>query len=168
MTVDPRSLRPLLREEARRVLLTFLDDHEEAPTAIGFILTLYNVTPQLDLCAHLGPLSDDEEERWNSGDYDFPAGLTGERYELGATFYTRLAELHTLARNEDHHGPIYRGLIELCALVLFDLRDEGLIPRGIDLNLSEVGDSWERVAERHATMERDCVPDGGEPYAGPP
>ena len=151
MTIDP-TLRSLLRDEARRVLQRFLDAHEEAPTALGFVFELYNATPAFELCAHLGPLADDEEERWNSGDYDFPAGLSGVRHELGPSFYARFSELHAQAQEEPHHGPVYQGLLELCVQVLRDLRAEGIVPSAIDLNVSEVGDPADVVAKRHAAI----------------
>jgi hypothetical protein len=134
------------------VLQRFLDEHDEAPTALGFVFELYNVTPAFALCAHLGPLADDEDERWNSGDYDFPAGLSGVRHELGPAFHGRFAALHAQAQGEPHHGPIYQGLIELCMQVLRDLRGEGLVSADVDLNVSEVGDPSDVVAKRHAAI----------------
>lgn len=151
MRIDP-TLLPLLRDEARRVLQSFLGSHDEPPTALGFVFALYNVTPAFDLCAHLGPLAEDEDERWNSGDYDFPAGLSGAHHELGPTFFARFSELHAQAQTEPHHGPIYRGIVELCMQVLRDLRLEGLVPSNIDLNVSEVGDPSDVVAKRHSAI----------------
>jgi hypothetical protein len=146
--VDPDTLVALLRPEALRVWTAFRAAHPgAAPTAAGFVFTLDNVTPQLDLCAHLGPLADDEDERWNSGDYDFPAGLTGARRELGPAVWDAVVALHAAARAGDRDA-VYRAIVAACGEVLLDLQDEGVLPAGIDLNVSEVGDPSSVVAAR--------------------
>lgn len=151
-SLDMEALKALVREQASRVLRTFLRAHGEAPTALGFVFELYNVTPQLDLCAHLGALPDDLEARWNSGDYDFPAGLTGARRELGPVVIQQLTELHRLAREEPERGAIYVGLVALCSDVLLDVCEEAQLGPDLDLNVSEVGDGVEVVAARHVAL----------------
>ena len=123
------------------------------------------MTPQLNLCAHVDELVDDPEERWNSGDYDFPAGLSEEPHELGAAWWTALEALHAAAADEPEHGPVYQGLVALCSSVLLDLRREGLVPDGIDLNVAEVGDDVDLVATRHAMLTEGRIPDGGTPWS---
>ncbi len=153
MSLDLRHLRVLLATEARRVLRAFLATHPDTPlTALGFVFTLYNASPQLDLCAHTTALAEDDEERWNSGDYDFPAGLTGASGELGPAVLAEVARLHALAATEPPRGPAYQGLVALCGAVLLDLRADGLVPSCIDLNVAEVGDDVDIVASRHAAL----------------
>lgn len=157
------ALRGLLRERAREALRAFVAKHGP-PSALGFVFTLYNVTPQLDLCAHVGELAEDEDERWNSGDYRFPAGLTGAHRELGEEFFAELTRLHDAARDEGPRGPIYRGLVELCSEVILDLLDAERLSPGIDLNVSEVGDPIDLVISRHALLTERRIPDSGRPY----
>lgn len=165
-TPDWSSLRTLLRDEARRVLTRFFAEHDAKElTGVGFVFTLWNVTPQLDLCAHTSELAEDEEERFNSGDYDFPSGVTDERRELGPKVWEAIGDLHAQAGKEAAKGKaksaVYRGLVELTSSVLLDLRDEKLIPDGVDFNVSEVGDDSELVAARHAMLSAWKVPDEG-------
>jgi hypothetical protein len=167
-TPDPAALRALLRAAARPVLSGFRARHPEPPTALGFVFALHNVSPQLDLCAHLGPLPEDEEERWNSGDYDFPAGLSGARGELGAAWSAAMAALHAAAAGEGPRGPVYQQIVSLLGQVLLDLRAEGLVPEGVDLNLAEVGDPEDLVARRHAQLRAGRLPDGGAAWAPDP
>jgi hypothetical protein len=146
--MDTAALVTLLLPEARRVLAAFLAAHrDDAPTAVGFVFALDNVTPQLDLCTHLGPLADDEDERWNSGDYEFPAGLTGARRELGPAVWDAVVALHASARAGDRDA-VYRAIVAACGEVLLDLQTEGVLPAGIDLNVAEVGDPSPVVAAR--------------------
>lgn len=156
---DWGALRVLLRDESRRVLEQFLVTHDKDELrGVGYVFELWNVTPQLDLCAHVSELADDPEERFNSGDYDFPAGLTGpgKARELGPKWCSALDELHSLAEEEAEarrEGSVYRGLIALTGTVLLDLLAEGLVPDEVDLNVSEVGDNSEKVAARHEMLE---------------
>jgi hypothetical protein len=161
--MDLEPLRRLLRDESRRVLRAFLATHPR-PTALGYVFSLSNVTPQLDLCAHLGPLPADEE-RWNSGDFDFPSGLSGARRELGDLWWRELVALHARVETEGTGGSTWHGVVALCGQVLLDLQHEGLVPRDVDLNVSEVGDPLSLVAARHAQLSRGVVPDAGVPWS---
>jgi hypothetical protein len=152
-------LADLLCAASRPVLAAFHAAHPgEAPTAVGYVFALHNVHPQLDLCAHLGPLPDDDDERWNSGDFDFPAGLTGARGELGPAVAAAVAQLHAAARGQPPRGPAYQQITEACCAALLQLRAEGLIPASADLNVAEVGDPSEAVAARGAHLAAGHLP----------
>lgn len=169
---DWEALRVLLRDESRRVLQAFQKKHgKDDLTGVGYVFALWNVTPQLDLCANTSEPSDDEEERFNSGDYEFPAGLTGKARELGAAWWKALSALHALAAkegdNDKKKSAVYRGLVTLVGTVLLDLRAEGFFPDEVDFNVSEAGDDSEIVAKRHKMLKAWKVPDAGKKWSKP-
>jgi len=147
----------VLLDSSRRVLKTFLSQHpDEKLLAIGFVFELWNNTKQFDLCAHTGDEpSEDPEVRWNSGDYDYPAGLMGLRDELGPEWTAINTRLHQLAAKEDETGEIYQGLITISCQTMALLKQEGLFGDAteLDFNIAEVGDSIEKVQERNRMIQ---------------
>jgi hypothetical protein len=153
----------LLLLSSRRVLRAGgADRPDRAPTAVGYVFELRNHTPQLDLCAHFGPVAEDEDERWNSGDFDCPAGLTDAHRELGPEVWTAVTELHAAAAHEPVGGPTQQAITWACCTALLQLRAEGLIPAGADLVVSEVSEPTAVVAARGAALAAGEVP-GAEP-----
>ncbi|MEQ1905858.1 MAG: hypothetical protein ABL888_16840 [Pirellulaceae bacterium] len=124
--------------------------------AIGYVFELGNNSPQFDLCANVSGDRDfihdfDYEDRWNSGDYEYPAGLIDTKSELGTEWDSENRQLHTLANDPDRYAAIYAGIVEIACRSLIELatRDVLPYPLAIDYNVSEVGDDLSLVASRH-------------------
>ena len=89
--IDWQSYKQILVEFADAALTTFLDAYPiDSICAVGFVFELWNETGQFDICANTSTflentiststeqwpdLTDNDEIRWNSGDFEFPAGL---------------------------------------------------------------------------------------------
>jgi hypothetical protein len=147
----------VLVDASKAVLLRFFEKHpKESVIAIGYVFELWNASPQFDLCANVGSRHDDREEvRWNSGDYQFPAGLLGGTInELGAEWVQISDRLHLAAEDEIGEGEVYRGLIDISCRALVELARTGLFgdPTRLDFNVSEVGDSTEMVRIRNRSI----------------
>jgi hypothetical protein len=141
---------------SKAVLRRFFEKHpKESVIAIGYVFELWNASPQFDLCANVGSRHDDREEiRWNSGNYQFPAGLLGTIDELGAEWVQISYRLHQAAEDQEGHGEVYRGLIDISCRALIDLARSGLFgdPARLDFNVSEVGDSTDVVSTRSRSI----------------
>jgi hypothetical protein len=127
--------------------------------AIGYVFELGNNSPQFDLCANVSGDRDfihdfDDEDRWNSGDYEYPAGLLGTKSELGAEWDSENRKLHALANDPDRYTATYAGIVEIACNSLIELaiRDALPCPLAIDYNVSEVGDDLSIVASRHTLI----------------
>ena len=144
--------RRLLVESTRVVLSRFFQTHSPRDLiAIGYVFELWNASPQFDLCAHTGSHHDERLEiRWNSGDYNFPAGLLGTIDELGPEWGGIVERLHQEAEDQDQSGEVYRALTEVACGALIEVAREGILgdTTKLDFNVSEVNDPLELVMER--------------------
>ncbi|MGE0757213.1 MAG: hypothetical protein AB7O38_09340 [Pirellulaceae bacterium] len=127
--------------------------------AIGYVFELGNNSPQFDLCANVSGDRDflhefDDEDRWNSGDYEYPAGLLDSKNELGAEWDLENRQLHALANDPDRYAAIYAGIVDVACNSLIELAFRDVIPSplAVDYNVSEVGDDLSVVASRHALI----------------
>jgi hypothetical protein len=142
--------------------------------AIGYVFELWNASPQFDLCAnttqffqesmarHLKKWPDDsvddsaKEYRWNSGCYQYSAGLLGERAELGAAWDAESDRLHELADADPESREVYDGLIRISCDVLVELASRRVFGdwSALDFNVSEVGDAIETVQQRDREIKQ--------------
>src|SRR5689334_2790496 len=108
--MDWPQTKQLLIVGSDKAIRAFLSHHaDDQLCAIGYVFELWNNSPQFDLCANTdryfrnsmaqyernSPQTVHEEIRWNSGDYEFPAGLL-HREELGPEWLAESARLHDL------------------------------------------------------------------------
>jgi hypothetical protein len=129
--------------------------------AIGYVFELGNESPQFDLCADTrsnrkrSPDWALPDVRWNSGNYEFPAGLSNCS-ELGSEWNAEANKLHALAEDEQKYDAVYKGLVRLGCVVLVELAREGFLGewRVLDFNVSEVGDPIKLVAARDAKIKK--------------
>jgi len=146
----------VLVDASKAVLLRFYEKHpKESVIAIGYVFELWNASPQFDLCANVGSRHDEREDvRWNSGDYQFPAGLLGAVDELGAEWVQISERLHQAAKDQDGDGEVYRGLTDISCRALVDLARSRLFvdPTRLDFNVSEVGDFTDVVITRNRSI----------------
>jgi hypothetical protein len=165
MNIDWDIKKALLKEVARRAVRRFLGKHPgDGLAAIGFVFEFWNVSSQFDLCAELRSTRANQEpldgdDRWNSGNYEYPAGLTATAAELGSDWEAVSDELHELAGDEPDSREaksVYEGLIAICCDVLTDLALEGLFgdPAVVDFNVSEVNDAVSKVKARDQEIRR--------------
>lgn len=124
--------------------------------AIGYVFELGNKSPQFDLCANVSGNRDfvhefDDDDRWNSGDYEYPAGLLDSRTELGNEWNSANEKLHAIAGDDHSFAAIYEGVVRISCNSLIDLATRGVLPSPLELdyNVSEVGDDLPLVASRH-------------------
>jgi len=162
--VDWERCERLLLDGSRSALETFLGQRPRGELcAIGYVFELGNESPQFDLCADTWTnrkrLKDwqSPDVRWNSGNYEFPAGLS-HGSELGTDWNAESKRLHNLAEDERHFAAVYKGLVDMSCLVLVKRASEGLLGdwRLLDYNVSETGDPTPTkvVAARDAKIKK--------------
>ena len=160
MPPDWTNLEKLLIDSSEAAIRRFAASLKERRLlAIGYVFELGNNSPQFDLCANVTGnrafVHDfDDDDRWNSGDYEYPAGLLDSRSELGNKWNTANVNLHAIAK-DDHSFPlIYDGIVRISCNSLIDLATRRVFPSplALDYNVSEVGDDLSLVASRHTLI----------------
>ncbi len=160
MTPDWPHLERLLSDASELAIRKFLASlNHRKLLAIGYVFELGNNSPQFDLCANVSGDSDflhelTNEDRWNSGDYEYPAGLLDPANELGDEWNSENERLHSLANEDDNFTAIYTGIISIACNSLMELARRHIFPNplALDYNISEVGDDLSLVATRHALI----------------
>lgn len=157
MPPDWTSLEKLLIDSSEVAIRRFVASlKQRSLLAIGYVFELGNHSPQFDLCANVSGSRDfvhelDDDDRWNSGDYEYPAGLLDSRTELGNEWNAASAKLHAIASDEQSFPAIYDGIVTISCNSLIGLATRGVLPSPLELdyNVSEVGDDLSLVASRH-------------------
>lgn len=160
MTPDWSNLEKLLIDSSEAAICRFVASlNERRLLAIGYVFELGNNSPQFDLCANVSGRRDfvhefDDDDRWNSGDYEYPAGLLDSKCELGSEWNAATKELHAIANDDDSFSAIYDGIVGISCNSLIDLAVRGVLPcpLTLDYNVSEVGDDLSLVASRHTMI----------------
>jgi hypothetical protein len=151
-------------------------------SAIGFTFELWNHSPAFNLCANTHtyfravkeryrtewPNTDCEQLRWNSGDYEFCAGLLTDPNELGAEWESEYIRLHELANENLHSRDIYEGLVRISCCALAKLVNCGMIGKWnvIDFNVAEYGDDIDLIKDRDRIV-RSLIARDGSPLSWP-
>ena len=144
----------VLVEASKPVIERFFERHDPGElVAVGYVFELWNAGPQFDLVGHVGATIK-EENRWNSGEYAFPAGLLNGVDELGSEWTAIMERLHTEAEAQEEdgeEGAVYKGLIDVSCAAMVRLARSGLFGSAerLDFNVSEVNDPLEIVRERN-------------------
>src|SRR5260370_1514023 len=155
-------------EHAIRAFLAQLPNGELA--AIGYTFELWNESPQFNLCANarryfqesmLGyrrewPETSEQQIRWSSGDFEFPAGLLKVRNELGTEWCAENVRLHKLSdademgRESAYSQEVYDGLVRISCEALAVLAKKNVFGdfSKIDFNVAEYGDKIDVIKER--------------------
>ena len=160
MPSDWTNLEKLLIDSSEAAIRRFVASlKEHRLLAIGYVFELGNNSPQFDLCANITGSRDsvedlDDDDRWNSGDYEYPAGLLDSSNELGNEWNTAVEKLHEIANDAHSFPEIYNGIVRISCNSLIDLATRGVLPSplALDYNVSEVGDDLQLVASRHASI----------------
>src|SRR6185436_13345909 len=107
----------LLLSGTEAVIRKFLSERPEIEIcAIGYTFELGNASPAFHLCANSReylartlecyrrewPNRDLGSVRWNSGDYQFPAGLLPVAEELAPEWASEAEKFHNLATKDEH------------------------------------------------------------------
>ena len=131
MTPDWTRLEELLIDSSETAIRRFVASIEKRKLlAIGYVFELGNNSPQFDLCANVSGSRDfvhdfDDEDRWNSGDYEYPAGLLDSRCELGSEWNAANKELHAIANDDDSFGAIYDGIVGISSRIIHQVLEHG-------------------------------------------
>ena len=156
MPPDWPVLEKLLIESSEVAIRRFLASLKQRRLlAIGYVFEFGNNSPQFDLCANVSGSRDFVHEfddgRWNSGDYEYPAGLLDSRTELGNEWIAANEKLHAIASDDQNFPTIYDGTVRISCNSIIDLATRGVLPSPLELdyNVSEVGDDLALVASRH-------------------
>ncbi len=160
MTPDWLVLEKLLIDSSEDAIRRFVASLKQRKLlAIGYVFELGNSSPHFDLCANVSggrEFVDDfeDDDRWNSGDYEYPAGLLDSESELGDEWNAANEKLHAIARDEHSFLDIYNGIVRISCDSLIDLAIRGVLPSplSLDYNVSEVGDDLSLVASRHTLI----------------
>jgi hypothetical protein len=146
--------------------------------AIGYIFELGNAHEQFDLCANTRsfyiqhaaeyrsakyrgefPNLSEEEIRWNSGDYEFPAGLPGDSYRTAWFPWSRVSEqLHQIAECDLNSDAVHNGLIRIGCESIAEIAQRGLLGdwSTIDFNVASVDCSIQSIMNRDREI-RDLI-----------
>jgi len=126
--------------------------------AIGYVYELGNAFPQFDVCANVsGPcdwlrnLPITDEGRWNSGNYEYPAGLLQPGVELGEDWNAIAASLHNEADRTGDYDTADRLLSDVACKAIILVARSGAIPNPLDVdyNISSVDDRTAVISARH-------------------
>jgi hypothetical protein len=160
--IDWEKCKGLLLEGTRSAITDFMKKTPRSELcAIGYVFELGNESPQFDLCADTwsnrkrSPDWELPDARWNSGNYEFPAGLSSYS-ELGSEWNDVAGLLHNTAEKERYFDAVYKGLVRIGCEVLVELARGGFLGdwQLLDFNVSEVGDSIEVVSARNAKIKK--------------
>jgi hypothetical protein len=164
--IEWQQLQTLLLDGSAAAIREFFAKHPELRlSAIGYTFELGNNSPAFSLCANtrdnylraveeyrvrwpdIGP----ETVRWNSGDYQFCAGLCDDANELGIEWNSEYELLHHRVIDDVTAREVYVGLIRICSHVLATLAQQGALGnwQNIDFNIAEHDDSPELIRQRH-------------------
>lgn len=88
--------------------------------------------------------------RWNSGDFDFPAGVSDLFGGFSEEWYDELIRINQLAETESNRTAVYDGIVEICCQALADFARREVIEdwRQLDFNVSDLLDDVEVVKNR--------------------
>jgi len=136
--------------------------------AVGFVIELGSEGTYMEPCADTRahrkvvwkdyslkyPHMTKDEMRWNSGEYEFPAGLL-RHDELGPA-WAQVAEALQRTAGGGASEEVCRGLISLCCDTIVTLSAEGAFGNWADLdfNVAEVEEPTDVVKERDAAIRR--------------
>ena len=160
--IDWARNKQLLLEGSRNAFLAFMRKHKKDHlSAVGFVFELGNVSPSFEPCADLGKSraeveSQEDDDRWNSGNFTHPAGVLQTVNELGTAWNSENDRLHEMADDEQATKPIYEGLARISCEVLAKLATEGVFGDwdSVDFNVSEVNDDTSLVKKRDAQIRK--------------
>jgi hypothetical protein len=134
--------------------------------AVGYEFEFGQPEPSFFLCANTlryrgqssAGGSGDDDARWNSGEYEFPAGLLDPQDELGPDWNRVMVDLHRLTEHGEEETLLdaYNGLVHICCQTLAELARDGLFGdwTEIDFNVSSVDDSVRTVKQRDRLIRR--------------
>lgn len=144
-----------------RGLLAENQDRGDKLAAIGYVFEFGRGQLEFDLCANtsgnlkemLEDLEPDEPEddvRWNSGDFDYPSGVSDSFGGFSKAWRDELARIDQLAETESNRTAIYDGIVEICCQVLADFCRRDVIEgwQQIDLNVADLLDEIEDIKNR--------------------
>ncbi len=160
MTPDWLVLENLLIDSSEYAIRRFVASLKQRRLlAIGYVFELGNSSTQFDLCANVSGSREfvrdfEDDDRWNSWDYEYPAGLLDSQSELGNEWNAAIEKLHAIASDDHSLRDIYNGLVRISCNSLIDLAIRGVLPSPLSLeyNVSEVGDDLSLVASRHTLI----------------
>lgn len=141
--------------------------------AIGYTFELSNASPAFDLVANTRahfqkhvkeslakgyPGVTEEGLRWNSGDYEFCAGILGENDEMGKMWAHESAKLHKLSRSDDFTiiALVYEGIVSIACETLAELALAGVLGdwKKLDFNVAEYCDKIEVIKQRDKEIRK--------------
>ena len=131
--------------------------------AVGYVFELSNAYSQFDICAnitgscdwlHKLPATDDD--RWNSGDFEYPAGLLKPGLELGEEWAVFFATIHQTAELTGTYDSAKNTLVEIRCKSIALVASTGIIVSllRVDYNVASVDDPCSIVAVRHRQILR--------------
>lgn len=150
----------ILLEESEpivRALLSRTRKEGDELAAIGYVFEIGRGQLEFDLCAntrrcaneriaaYAAEYPDDsmDEVRWNSGDFDYPSGVSEHFGGWSDTWWGELSRFDQLAEASPETAKlIYEGISDICCKVLAELASKGVIEdwSNLDFNIADLLD----------------------------
>lgn len=169
----PHNRELLLAESERLVQALFAENRERGDclVAIGYVFEFGRGQLEFDMCANTAQsaeealaelLAEDPDEspdevRWNSGDFDYPGGVSDHYGGFSAEWRTELKRLDQLAEDdEEQSAAVHEGIANICCEVLAELATRGVIAEwsSIDFNVAALLDEIDQVKARDQQIRR--------------
>jgi hypothetical protein len=159
----------LLLENSEPVVRALFSENEargDVLAAIGYVFEFGRGQLCFDLCANTArhakaslaeflakwPDATADEVRWNSGDYDYPAGVQDRFGGWSTAWWNELSRLDRLAADAGQSQDIHAGIAEICCEVLAELANREVLGvwSVMDFNVAALLDDIEQVKQRDA------------------
>lgn len=154
--------RDLLLAESEPIVRQLFADSEttgDRIVAIGFVYEFGRGQLYFDMCANTAgnfqaQFPDgvvDDEVRWNSGDYDYPGGVSGYYGDWSRTWWDELSRLDQIANDKTQFAGVHERIAEICCAVLVELARRGVFSdwSTIDFNVAALLDDVRLVEQRN-------------------
>jgi hypothetical protein len=154
--------RALLLAESEPIVRQLLADNEtkgDRIVAIGFVYEFGRGQLYFDMCANTAgnfraQFPDgvvDDEGRWNSGDYDYPGGVSDHYGDWSRTWWEELSRLDHIAKDKEQFTGLHERVAEICCAVLVELAKRGVFSdwSTIDFNVAALLDDVQLVIQRN-------------------
>lgn len=152
---DWQQLKQLILDESGpcvRALSADLDSKGDSLSAVGYVYEFGRGQLCFEMCANTSRNAKEtaEEDRWNSGDYDYPGGVQEIHGNWSDALWLELSVLDRLAQDQEQSPVVHDTVAKICCEVLAELTRSGVIGdwQQIDFNVAALLDELNEVEQR--------------------
>jgi len=158
---DWRRNEELLCEESERLIRALFAEHEkrrEPLAAIGYVYEFGRGQLCFELCANTARKAQklSPDDRWNSGDYDYPAAADQHGGGWSKSWWDELEQLDRLAQDAEESKRIHDATARIGCNVLIQLAGRGVLGEWklLDFNVAALLDDVAEVEERDRLIRK--------------